>query len=549
MYIKLCCILVSVLSLYAVFQVVSTSNHDKNGALEDDLRRHSSRDRIISSNYTNQQLKDNLHEQVRGREVVDHKYVYSNAILLDEPSSSINMASSSRSFDTSGEVFDVDRNPNTSYESTLRVKRDIGTETEESRLNDVTEDHSVPINEQVRERGTSGEVDYSQVSNNTESSSVPNGDSDVVTAGQGNDEGAKKTLVSVTSKSGKFSAAILPLDDLIVSPAPEVQVDSNLNDQHPPISSDIEEDSQQEDSATETQDGASNVQQQIPNLADLTALGTATGLLLGDLSAQQATPSNSYNPYENADDSRFAHNLALQNAYARNEIPQSYNPSFQPDVQQNSDSELGATNYVQEPKQDLEDSPEKAPDSMESLMKSESDEMGSQNDEEDPSERSSSNLVQDGNVGNYPSEAPNKVDSNQEGDEEDGENPPNEIRQDNQMLIPQMMGYSSETGKQFEQSFSPQPFLNLPNGEQQLILPMRDSMSDLNTAAGHYYGKKKKKKKVVVKKKKKKVKIVKKKKKKVKVVKYKVKKYKVKKVKKKKKKPMKKHHDHGKYYM
>lgn len=541
MYIKLCCILVSVLSLYAAFQVLFTSSYDKNDTLEDDLLRYSSRDEIINSNHTNQQLKINLHEQDRGHEIVDHKYIYSNAFLPIKPSSSIDTASSSHSFDTYGEIFDVDRNSNQT--GTLRIKRDIGAENEESRLNDVTLDHTVPINEQIQERVTS-DVDYSQVANNTESSSVPNGDSDAVTAGQGNDnQGAKRTLVSVTSRSGKFSAAILPLDDLIVSPAPEAQVNSNLNDQHPPISSDTEVGSQQQDS-TEIQDGVGNVHQ-IPNLADLTALGTATGLLLGDLSAQQATPSNSYNPYENTDDSRFAHNLALQNAYARNEIPQSYNSAFQPDVQQNSDSELGASNYIQEPKQDLEDSPEKAPDSMESLMKSEADVMGSQNDGEDPSERSSSNLVQDENVGNYPLEASNKVDSNQEGDEEDDENSPNEIRQDNQMLIPQnipMAGYSPEIGKQFGQSFNPRPFLDLPNGEQQLILPMRDSISDLNTAAGHYYGKKKKKKKVVVKKKKKK--------KKVKVVKYKVKKHKVKKVrKKKKKKPMKKHHDHGKYYM
>lgn len=76
--------------------------------------------------------------------------------------------------------------------------------------------------------------------------------------------------------------------------------------------------------------------------------------------------------------------------------------------------------------------------------------------------------------------------------------------------------------------------------EQSLVAPMRDSLVDLNTAADHYYGKKKKKKKIIIKKRKK--------------MKYK----KIKIVKTKKKKKVKKHHkkkhqhkkrDHGKYYM
>ena len=80
-----------------------------------------------------------------------------------------------------------------------------------------------------------------------------------------------------------------------------------------------------------------------------------------------------------------------------------------------------------------------------------------------------------------------------------------------------------------------------PSSAGNLVAPMRDSLSDLNMAAGHYYGKKKKKKvkKIFIKKKKKKKKkYVKKKKVKVVVI------------KKKKPKKMKKHHyDHGKYYM
>lgn len=78
---------------------------------------------------------------------------------------------------------------------------------------------------------------------------------------------------------------------------------------------------------------------------------------------------------------------------------------------------------------------------------------------------------------------------------------------------------------------------------------IRNSLSDLNAAAGHHYKKKKKKvKKIIIKKKKKK-----KYKKKVKVIKIKKKKKVVKKKKKKKhhhyKEKKKKHHDHGHYYM
>lgn len=86
--------------------------------------------------------------------------------------------------------------------------------------------------------------------------------------------------------------------------------------------------------------------------------------------------------------------------------------------------------------------------------------------------------------------------------------------------------------------------------EQSLVAPMRDSLSDLNAAAGHYYGKKKKKKKV----KKKKIVIKKKKKKKIKYKKVKIIKIKKKGTKKKVKKyhkGKKHHHGHGhrKYYM
>lgn len=546
-YVKLCCVLVCILSLIALLQVFYPSTNDKN-APKSDNRRDSSRNRVGNSNYSNQVESNELRDQNRGNEVVDHKYVYSNAIIPGEPINSIEPALLDRtSTDESRKAFSVVRNSGSS-DSLLRARRNVGTGIEESKSNNEIVDQYVSNNEpiQVEADNVIPHGDYSRIINNTEIA-PSNGVSDIVISDRENiNESGEKSLVSVTSKSGIFDPAVLPLDDLIVSPATEAQVESNIVDQHPPISSDSEIGNHQQESL-ENQAGVSFARQPTPNLAELAALGTATGVLLGDLAAQQATSSNLYNPYEGEENSRFAHNLALQNAYARDEIPQSYNP-YQPGAQNSVGFNPENSNYVQQPKQDLEDSSENSPDSMESLMRTDDEDMGVQNNQEDPAERSSSNLVQDENVGNFNEPPSNIHDTNDSDDDDDDDGSSSNEKQNNQqMMIPQnmpFMGYPLPVaGRQFEQSLYPQPFLN---GEQQLIVPMRESMNDLNTAAGHYYGKKKKKKKVVVKKKKKKIKkkVVKKKKKK-KVVKYKVK---VKKVK-KKKKPAEKHHDHGKYYM
>lgn len=214
---------------------------------------------------------------------------------------------------------------------------------------------------------------------------------------------------------------------------------------------------------------------------------------------------------------------------------------------------------------------EQMPDSMDSLMRSEGENVDT-NDDDEPAQQAGSNLVNQGepsadNQGipvEYqqtsqlqPLTSKSTSDSDADFDDDDVDVDSSDF--DPARAIPaatrNIVGTHNLNSIYTKNNQIPLGALNhdrLNSGQvdhaNSLVAPMRDSLSDLNTAAGHYYGKKKKKKKVkiVIKKKKHKKKKKYVKKKKVKVIKI------VKKKKKKPKKKMKKHHhghDHGKYYM
>lgn len=257
-----------------------------------------------------------------------------------------------------------------------------------------------------------------------------------------------------------------------------------------------------------------------PSLAELTAVGTAAGLLVGDLAAK-------------------ANDLAARQA----QLPDDTN---QEGIERQDAAEEHDSPLAMEPRASVEQGePARAhdqtnldqmPDSIESLMSSE---MGSDNEKDD------SNETEQKADYNHPEQP--KLDAPQVDEPDEGQ-----VTQDSrnyQDTYPVSTAGLSPQDLALLQENAMLGYNQAPNGN--LVAPIRDSYSDLSSAAGHHYGYKKKKKKKVKKVKKKKKVVIKKKK----VKKYKVKVVKYKKKKKKKVKKMKKpkkhhhHHDHGKYYM
>lgn len=279
--------------------------------------------------------------------------------------------------------------------------------------------------------------------------------------------------------------------------------------------------------------------EQRPSLAQLTAAGTAAGMVFGNeiaAAAQMAASEANNVPGQTsadedeesgADETPTGQSVDLSALQSLKQVaPQGEpNPVARGESQQAEEADNINLEHM--------------PDSMDSLMRSEQEDMGADQEGSD-------------HVSEQPS-ASSQVANNQpeltDADEED-------IDQDDATnQNPQL------TAAHLSGSYLPLQTLDVVQGgpdgvisginlpPQRLSSAAIDSADDLSAAAGHHYKKKKKKKvkKIIIKKKKKKGKKY-KKLKKVKIIKYKKKKV----VKKKKKKPMKHHHhhhDHGKYYM
>ena len=186
---------------------------------------------------------------------------------------------------------------------------------------------------------------------------------------------------------------------------------------------------------------------------------------------------------------------------------------------------------------------DQVPDSMDSLVRSEGDnvDFGDRDEQEKVSDsnlvNSKGNLLQQGANQLAPGEAETTIDPNDSNRGND-----NDDDEDDRDVTSSAGNIDARADVQDESESRSMPQSHVASFEEDLsnsiVTPMRDSLTDLSTAAGHHYGKKKKKVKIILKKKKKKKYV----KKKVKIV-------------KKKKKPKKKysykkkHHDHGKYYM
>lgn len=357
----------------------------------------------------------------------------------------------------------------------------------------------------------------------------------------------------------------------------------------------------------------------LPSLAEMTAAGTAAGILVQDLMAQanmedkSASQQDDDDVYAGPAASPFSDDAQLtvpqmQQIFASNQNHQKPQLQDQSALQRDDDNDegtlqsdyLGSTGRPQVdpihersrglsraeavnrlnqaatgPSSDAPDanetpepsSEEASPDSIESLMGAEGTQLDTDEDGQEqasvdgqpPPLQSDSNLVHSnmGVVGLVsPAQQLPGPDSRDDGDEDEDSDDDNgrenrgsnaqgsqlhadHIEHHDAAPIPMNTRYepiASSASARFGSQL-----------EHNLVAPMRESLVDLNTAAGHYYGKKKKKK---VKKVKKKIIIKKKKKKKMKHKKVKI--YKMKK-KKKIKKPKKHHHHHhhhhGKYYM
>lgn len=382
------------------------------------------------------------------------------------------------------------------------------------------------------------------------------GDENMVTASSESD---RRTIVLVSSKAGKFNE-LVPLDELIIRPTavvPSGQYPPRDTVAYAPMNITLATtDDLMNDAATVDRSG-------VTNLAELTAAGTAAGMLIGDLAARAG--QNGENVY-NREDQDDQINTAIQNQ--RNlasdavnldlSVVRPLNDRLLPQDQIN----LETLDGQQQPEVPVESSAhEQMPDSMDSLMKSEQEDTGvdGQSDSDEMNDPSASVQIQNDNGGgvtnpaNIISAADISSSSSSNGDDED-DNDDGVDRQDLAEYMNQVQHNPSSLSNSIEQSTPNRqhsyiaPIMPAMMTEtDQMIAPVRDSSIDLNAAAGHYYGKKKKKvKKILIKKKKKKKKVKKVKKvKKIKIVKYKTKK----KVKKPKKHHHQQHHDHGKYYM
>lgn len=356
------------------------------------------------------------------------------------------------------------------------------------------------------------------------------------TTGGAGEPQTRRTMVMVSSKTGEFNR-VLPLDDLIVSPA-------NIETQQP---SDSNAANHLDSSNSE------NGQYREPDLAELTAAGTAAGLFLSNLAADRQN-NFANQPVQRSDH----HNNGQFNPTGGGGAPEigevTSELNERPIMRDlsgslNSYNEGQSTNPFQSTNTDSYKQPEdqsldRMPDSMESLMGSEGEQVdepeGDSNEQpvqyaangQEPREtiqgdiNSLHSMLQpqpqaqqvapeerDGTDAEAEAEAEAEGEAEADHDSQVAHRRALESHQRRQNLnqlmaspLPQefpISSYHDDLSKLYSQS-TPDGILMKPNPHF-LMTPMRDSESDLNVAAGHYYGKKKKKKvkKKVVKKKKK----------------------------------------------
>lgn len=291
---------------------------------------------------------------------------------------------------------------------------------------------------------------------------------------------------------------------------------------------------------------AGDDEEQRPSLAQLTEAGTAAGVMLGEQLAAAAAAASNYDDPEQAvadsegdesdADEATGRNLDLSTQQSlKQPAPQGGRPAFNQFVPQQQQQQQDSVDDV---------NPEQMPDSMESLMRPEQEDMGASQDEGEQSNEQPLASNQEA-VGDQQAPTDAERDEDDSIEQNDGDTQASLLSAANLPIsyLP-VQGQTSDLVQSIPVGLSGNIFPNTVSS------PMIDSSEDLNAAAGHHYKKKKKKvkvKKIIIKKKKKKSKKY-KKLKKVKIV-----KYKKKKIVKKKKKPMKHHHhhhhDHGKYYM
>lgn len=323
-------------------------------------------------------------------------------------------------------------------------------------------------------------------------------DSATVSLGTGREKPQRRTMVMVSSKSGEFNK-LLPLDELIVSPAPEIQLSDSSAPAHLATSE--------------------SGQVQEPELAELTAAGTAAGLFLSGLAAQSPFPEAPYpeDGRSNGGEGPFEEEGEL------NERPMMKDLSG---LHSYNEGQSAAIPFqTKENNQQPEEMPERMPDSMESLMGSEGEPTDDLEEREsDPNEPTqfAANEPQEINGEKLQpiiQESQLALDGRGDTDSEDAHQQAFESHQRRQRLglmpssNPLAQEYSTNANSpnthteglaQLYSQSTPDGIIHKPDSHY-LMTPMRDSYADLNAAAGHYYGKKKKKKKKVVVKKKKKV--------------------------------------------
>lgn len=432
----------------------------------------------------------------------------------------------------------------------------------------------------------------------TTTTAAPNIGKSVVQQSSGQLLPVEEVLVGPSSASAAHTEATIgrpngeTLDDLLVAPAThQVQsVDGATS----------AEQLQQPAAAIALTRFEDDVWQQLPvaerqmsqDLRNAEAIGTQTGLLVRDLMSRASGQSASSTPYALGEQSRqqfveeapqqfnvprqVGNVLPLATALISRNQPETED-EVEPTIDDDEDGAQAAGRRLSEmqvvggSRSDLAsdsgaapESPgeEQMPDSIESLMADSGEnladddgrqQMAGLDEQEDPSQQvAGSNLVNQQPVGESLQNLRNEEDDDDEDDDANIQAAPNGQQLLNGQSVPVLTStrYVNQAAFPVAQNGVPEMRRTaaLRTGvDHTLVAPMRDTLSDLNAAAGHYYGKKKKKK---VKKVKKKIVIKKKKKKKKKkYVKVKVvKKYKKKKVAKKKPKKM-HHYDHGKYYM
>lgn len=401
-------------------------------------------------------------------------------------------------FDVNGYLHDSGRDAQPSHKSILRIRRQSLSEGLTTRppqavidkfINNLSEAHDGNLELlKALERSTEEQAIKDALQDGQAVASERNGATALLGATV-DDKLLGKTMVMVSSKSGDFNK-LLSLDDLIVSPASETQL-SELN-----LANQL---------ATSASDQISK-----PDLAELTAAGTAAGLFLSGLAAQNGFASESH-----PNNDQFSGSEGTLE-----EVDQIERPIIKDLSSLHSYNEGSSTVPIntKENNQELEDQlPERMPDSMESLMGSEGEDLEErESDSNEPTQyaanEQSHQEIDDYNLQPIVQSQP-VLDESDDIESVDAHQQAFENHRTRQKLssLPSSNSlrqrYTKNTANTYPEDLSqvyPQttPDGIMVNHNHQLMIPMRDSYRDLNAAAGHYYGKKKKKKKVVKKKKK-----------------------------------------------